>query len=342
MKVEEESLSELVFVFGIMQRSGTNYLSDLLTLHEQCRGSRIYEDFLVANSGLLERYVDAVSKNWRREWFQFAIDEEVTEIAKALGSGLEAFCGGAPTSHRYLVCKTPNSLNIDHTFRFFPTARVIVIVRDGRDLVESYIRSFSCPGSWETLVREWCLSAQRIAAFLETSPARERALLVRYEDLFSNTAVEMRRILKFLRLKTARYDFGKAARLPIRGSSVFGRQPGSAVSWQQVARTADFVPIGRFRDWSGRRLRRFSWLAGRESAHLGYALEIPSGGTGSAAIQRLLDYAWRLREWGNSIRFLLERALWSPQADFRDSWSSYYSRSTPPELYRAYDRRAQV
>jgi protein-tyrosine sulfotransferase len=319
-------LPELVFVFGIMHRSGTNYLRDLLALHEQCRCSRIHEDFLVANSCLLERYVDAVSKNWNSDWFQGAIDEEVAGVAKALGSGLEVFCGGAPTSHRYLICKTPISLNIDRTFRFFPAARVIVVVRDGRDLVESCVRSFSC--DWEMMVREWCLSARRVAAFFETSSARERALLVRYEDLFSDTAAEMRRILQFLSLDTARYDFGKAAMLPIRGSSVFGRQPGSAVSWRAVPRTADFVPIGRYRDWSRRRLRRFSWLAGRESVHLGYALDTSSGGTGSAAMQRLLDYAWRLREWGNSVRFLLERALRSLQADFRDCWSSYYSRPT--------------
>jgi hypothetical protein len=86
-------LPELVFVFGIMHRSGTNYLRDLLTLHEQCRGSRIHEDFLVANSCLLERYVDAVIYNWNSDWFQGAIDEEVAGVAKALGSGLEAFCG---------------------------------------------------------------------------------------------------------------------------------------------------------------------------------------------------------------------------------------------------------
>ena len=50
-----------IFILGISQRSGTNFLFDLLCLHPDCGAPSIkWEDFLVDKSDLLVRYVSSV------------------------------------------------------------------------------------------------------------------------------------------------------------------------------------------------------------------------------------------------------------------------------------------
>jgi hypothetical protein len=148
-------------------------------------------------------------------------------------------------------------------------------------------------------------------------------LLVRFEDLFADTEGELRRILGFLGLDPGRNDFARAADLPVRGSSEFGRD--GAVHWRPVPRSADFTPIGRHRVWTRRQRQRFAWLAGTASARFGYAPAGADRGTWlTRAMDRLLDRVWALRGRVDAMRFLLGRALWAPLPDLSDRSSHYY------------------
>lgn len=59
---------QLILVLGIMPRSGTNYLYDLLLTHADCTASRVPEDFLVAQAHWLNGYVEAVHGKWSPRW----------------------------------------------------------------------------------------------------------------------------------------------------------------------------------------------------------------------------------------------------------------------------------
>ena len=119
--------------------------------------------------------------------------------------------------------------------------------------------------------------------------------LVRYEDLVADPSRQMTDVLAFLGLDLADYDLSAAARLPVRGSSVF--LGGKAkVHWEPVERTADFDPLRRWAAWASEQHRRFAWLAGRQQVALGYGLEYGVPATTSERIrQRLASAAWHSR-----------------------------------------------
>jgi hypothetical protein len=315
--------SDVAFIHGVLQRSGTNFLQDLLLLHADCTAGEIPEDFLLEGGSLLTRYLASVSENWESTWFEQPRALVARRLAIALSKTLVDFCRGGAGPGRYMVSKTPSTLNIGHFFELFPFARLIVIVRDGRDVVESGMRTFGW--EWECGVRQWRESANRIAALMDDQADRARVLIVRYEDLFADTLGEMRRVLGFLELDEARYDFQLATSLPVRGSCEFGRPQAGKVHWQPVVRSEDFAPVGRHWRWSRRRRRRFAWLAREVAAKFGYTMDDDAEGSfAQTLLNWMLDQAWTYSSRLREMRFLINRAMWNPSADFCTGQSHYY------------------
>src|SRR6185312_10261965 len=54
---------------------------------------------------------------------------------------------------KYLITKTPNIKNIKNFFKLFPNEKLLILVRDGRDAVESNYLPFRY--SREKAIREW-------------------------------------------------------------------------------------------------------------------------------------------------------------------------------------------
>jgi len=293
-----------VLVLGISRRSGTNFLGDLICLHPDCaRVEAIWEDFTLARAARLQDYAAAVAGSWHRDWDPDG--EHRGALLRCLGEGVLRFLTDrvAPREEpppRYAVSKTPSVENLDAVADFFPGARSIVIVRDGRDVVESLMRSFEW--SFRGAVRDWARGARHIAA------AREREvpfLLVRYEDLVADVEGELRRIFDYLDLDAQRVDFAAAARLPVRGSSSFGVVDGN-VHWSPVAKTAEFQPVKRWASWPRRRRERFLWLAGDRMRELGYAdLEPPRHPLAWQLANRLCDGALALRSGASHLAHVL-------------------------------------
>ena len=86
-------------------------------------------------------------------------------------------------------------------------------------------------------------------------------MIVRYEDLHTQTEAEMRKILSFLCLDVSKYDFQTALNLPVVGSSTFKR-PAGKVQWIPVMKTEEFDPLARASDWTRAMHERFNWIAG--------------------------------------------------------------------------------
>lgn len=268
-----------IFVLGIEQRSGTNWLRDLLACHPGCRPvGALAEDSLLRMSGHLVAYADAVSAAWNPAWPLPASPRE--RLLAALGEGLCAFLAelaGGEGAVRPLT-KTPSLVGAEHFAALFPGAQLVVVVRDGRAVAASGARSFG--DDLDDWARRWADGARRLAALAASEPpARRRHLVVRYEDLAEHLELELRRVLAFLGLDEARFDWARAKHLPVRGSSELRSQGDAPVHWTPVERTPEFEPLARFAGWTPGQHERFNWLAGRYLAPLGYAPigPIPSG-----------------------------------------------------------------
>ncbi len=261
-----------VFILGITQRSGTNLLYRALLEHPDCVPARQPgEDFLVHGVDHLRRYVDSVAAQWNPEWD--LAGERAADLARALGRGWLAHLrpeGGAAA----FVTKTPSVRGIAHVHRFLPEARVLALVRDGRDVAESGVRSFGW--TYGEAFRRWGEAARELVSYLD-GDAGPGVSLVRFEDLVREPAAEIERLLDVCGLQPARFDFQAAASLPVYGSST-ARGSAEDIHWSPVPRSEGFDPVGRWSAWNDALRVRYDRACGAVAERLGYSREPAPGG----------------------------------------------------------------
>jgi hypothetical protein len=276
-----------VLIFGISQRSGTNFLANLLLCHPDCVpcGRPVLEGHLLADAGLLARYARATARRWPRRWGDRA--EGRRALLGHLGEGLMSFVEARGEGKGRVVVKTPSPANLDLYPQLFPAAHVVLLVRDGRSVVESLHTGFRRSYSGAGLT--WRAGARSILSFVESARRRHdlRWTIVRYEDLLGDVEGELRRLLTHLDLDPDRFDFERARTLPVFGSS-FIRVAGGSLTWQPVEREVGFDPARRFEAWPRSLHERFRWIAGREQRALGYGLADDAGGRVWWALRNLM------------------------------------------------------
>jgi hypothetical protein len=287
------SAQRAIFIIGIEHRSGTNFLSDLLALHADCcRPLSIGEDFFVHHAHVLQRYATCLHESWNADWRKSASQ---AEIGAAIGRGLlSLLVEQADRPARHLITKTPRADRIALFPWLFPGHPLLILVRDGRSVVESAVKSFGW--SYKKATSRWCHGARKILEFNQRPPELPcRWLVVRYEDLVSDLSAEMHRILAFLRLDPAGYDFEAAAAMPVRGSSTLKSQ-GQGLHWQPVPKSNDFNPLNRAAGWTARQHRKFLIAAGPFQQLLGYSVEVPQPkGILGSLLARWLERKWQRR-----------------------------------------------
>jgi protein-tyrosine sulfotransferase len=273
IRIRDHSKSRLhnpIILLSVCPRSGSNYLEALLSLHRQCRKSRLPEDFFLANSETLLNFCRSVAESWDDWWFQHL--GGTSRLAMHIGTALLRFADPGPEEEGpvgdcRLMLRSPTTEGIAAATALFPSAHVVVLVRDGPATVESGRRSFGWP--YEEAMLAWRHSVRRILSFLAGVDGH-RCQLIRFEDLAADPAREVARVIDFLGLDPALYPFNRVDEIPVFGSSTFGRADGEGVHWRPVPKDPSFDPLARAEAWPPRRLARFAWLAGAEHRKLGY------------------------------------------------------------------------
>lgn len=296
----------IVYLLGILPRSGTNYLSDLICLHPDCgRSERMPEDYLIANAHHLVNFVDAVYESWNMLPVHY---DETTKVhlLRKIGAGLEEYLYSQSDdvssksefanhdkissytkySPKVLIARTPSVENIDLISRL-TSSKTIIIVRDGRSVVDSGIRSF---GWWfEDAVHRWARSADQI---LRTAPNEPKILWLRYEDLIADQAGQLRKLFTFLGLNPDVYEYN--VELPVRGSSAFF-DSAIGINWGETEKNVDFQPLQRWRNWDRARHERFNWIASKQLKAFSYE-PILGGGFSWTVYNLILDSVWPFRQ----------------------------------------------
>jgi hypothetical protein len=299
------------FLLGMTERSGTNFLFHLVSLHPDCDyGGPIWENYLTTHLELLARFANAVYSDYAPEWNVSGVVGDEDLLLADMGRGLIRYlnrqrangkaiddrsAASAPRRDpdtRHLVVKTPSVKNLPLLPAVFPGARLILLVRDGRSVVESMVKSFGT--SYEEAMRIWVAAARTVADFVEAGTGRDRPghLLVRYEDIVADIEGTMRGVFAYLGLDPDVYDYAAARNAPVIGSS--DTKATGDLHWRHLDRPKDFDPMRRWASWSPALVDRFIHLAAAESARLGYdvdASSVPHHPIGN----RLQDIAWRLR-----------------------------------------------
>lgn len=285
--------SQAIFILGLLPRSGTNFLSNLLQLHPDCApADPVWEDFLVTHLDLLASYSNAVAGDWDSSWG--VTDQTGVDLDIALGGGLASFLDKRCDEAR-VISKTPRVENLDFFFRFFPKGRLLILLRDGRSIVESGAQSFGW--SREAAMHSVAQAARTITHFQQRFPAAEhRYLILRYEDLWQDTEVQLRALFDFLELNSENYDWPGALALPVRGSSQLQAREAGSLHWDPVERGTEFDPLSRFAGWSDARHMRYNSVAGTAMKPFGYdCKDVRDPALLLRLRSLLLDAAWGLK-----------------------------------------------
>lgn len=312
---EQQSINcNPIFILGVMPRSGTNFVYNLLCLHAHCEGVGVRdmpEDSLLYNADLLARYVSNVSSFWCRHGLRGKDDPDrqksnlalKEELFGSLGSGLLSYLNhlNEKTGERPLVTKTPFVRNLKYFYQLFPTARLIILMRDGRAVTESNHKSFGM--SYEVGMHRWAAAAQEIIDFDKAYRCSDHQyLIVKYEDVLDDLGAEMKRILDFLELDPEAYDFETALNLPVFGSSEeFAKARAANVAdpgeegWKVIKKGKRFDPKSRWSKWSPSLHQRFQWIAASCMDSLGYDMsdEHYEDSVSNTTWNTLLDWKWK-------------------------------------------------
>jgi len=318
-----------IFLLGITHRSGTNFLRNLLLLHPDCGTGRVIpEDFLLANADLLVQYADSLYNRWQGWNVEEAMGPPEA-LCQHLGMGLISFLNLSVTKRGFgqlepkkqnqigetqpvpkrLVTKTPSVKNLRHFFKLFPNAWLLIVIRDGRSVVESGVKSFGW--DYEQAMRKWAAAARKILQFDKQShDAEHRYLIVKYEDIYLDIDVKMKKILSFLGLNSDTYDFEGAKNLPISGSSDLVEKEKTQIDWKFRRKTAEFNPLNRWKSWERSRHERFNWIAGDAMGQFGYTKETYDKNRLFWAMWNILmDLKWELRTQWQRLKSVLRRVL---------------------------------
>ena len=175
-----------VYIMSPMQRCGTNHLADILLLHPDFQLPNVLEeDFVFEHADLLYEYAERTYQRWRGLRWIDNPDECRHLLQLHLGQGILSFLANQIAANKRLLLKTPDCNHIDKFFLFFPGVKLLLLMRDGRDVVESAVRKWP-KRSDEYWMRQWAKGSRRILDFIQGMGRESRGKtweLVRYEEL---------------------------------------------------------------------------------------------------------------------------------------------------------------
>lgn len=195
-------------------RSGSTLLQTLVDAHPHLsipRESHIYDSFDrvfdsygdLRERGNQKRFINALLDDvFIRQWRLEATVEQVERrLARPDRGGIiEALFALYAEQHGALRWgdKTPEHVRHLRDIRGdFPDAKLIHLVRDGRDVAEAFRRMVFGSYSAVGLARDWRRDVMAWQTFC-LEHGKTDTLVVRYEDLVTNPATTMRKVFRFL------------------------------------------------------------------------------------------------------------------------------------------------
>lgn len=274
-KVTLNKKPNLVYLVAPLQRSGHNYISNLLLKHEQLQfpsGTNLPgEQNIMQHAGHLMEYASktvAGQKGWEHKT-QEQVKLQSAILLRVLGHSLiEYYAKFIPANSTYILLKDPATIGIENFSSVFPEAKLICLLRDGRDVVQSLIKTFK-NFDFEQGCKLWSEGTNRMLNLPEEDLGK-RFLLIRYENVFSNPTAEMKAVLAFLNLNESEYAFDKIDEMPIFGSSTNSVNERGEVDWSITNNRKDFKPVGKWQQWSAAQKNIFKKIAGETLIRAGY------------------------------------------------------------------------
>lgn len=268
-----------IYICGC-DRSGTTMLGSMIGAHSQCAAipeTHFFIDvlryFRRHGSFNASKFLERIKQHWRFQLWNFSLTKDQERLLSTCDSPPALL---AALINMYLEKEAPESIFfwVDHTpsnveylstlFSFYPKAKAIHLVRDGRAVASSVIPLDWGPINASTAASWW---KEKIVYGLAAETAFPNSVLrIRYEDVLRAPACELDRIQQFLNLplenlseKKPRFNIPEYTENQHR---LVGKPPdlNRAVAWQF--------------ELSSRDIETVEYLTGELLSYLGYVLTL--------------------------------------------------------------------
>ncbi|NQV05738.1 sulfotransferase [bacterium] len=240
-----------IFVLGA-PRSGTSMMQWALRQHPHLWGGQ-ESDYLIP---LVERLRELWEFGSRRERLHWLSGQRVSfdEFVGHVGTGINSLYMSRSRGNRWVEQTPQYTLHLHDMVRLFPGAQFVVMVRDGRQVVES-LRRFVNPVGFDDACRLWRRFNEEALDF--ATDHGDRMHFVRYERVVTETGDALAELLDFLGEPCS-----EASVAHIRDKAPINSSFGDEDSRRKVA--------GRWMTWTPEEKLTFVDIAGEMLVELGY------------------------------------------------------------------------
>ena len=254
-----------VMIHGVSSRSGTVYTGELIGLHPDLFSypNEMWETPFLELTGDILKLNQKFLKAYRKNAGKLGDSDFLPLFGSSFLAYLQRF---APLDKRVLL-KRPKMDYLPHFFKMFPFENLLLLIRDGRDVVDSTVRSWAKTNFPKACTR-WNNGARMILSFYRENHNKDGIYYTKYEELFQNPEKFVRDACRCFNLDEHKYPFDKINSIPLKGSS-FNKKNGK-VSWEATDKGKNFKPIGRWKNWSSKEKEIFKSIAGQSLLEAGY------------------------------------------------------------------------
>ena len=267
------------YIVSPTQRSGTNFLSHMLDKHPDLvfpSGANLPdEQCLYTYSEHLKTYAYKTVSTWNK-WVdggEPALQDHARSLMGAMGSGILKYFTQYVKPGSTLLFKTPDAGHLDNFFHLFQESRVVILVRDGRDTIESFSKSWGGKGAFRKMCERWSKRVDTMYEFIdmaEKAGLKDRIMITRYDYLNDKPREELPKIFAFLNVNADHYPWDEVDNIPVLGSSSYKGDQGE-VHWKPIEKDEKFKPTQKWLSWDSSRKEIFKKEAGDNLIKLGFA-----------------------------------------------------------------------
>ena len=265
-----------IILNSIMPRSGSGYFSRLIRLHSDIsvNPNELWEiPFMKTATG----YFIEIMRDFLNSYKYNIGKISEYDFIPLFGASLIHFLYSFIPKGKHLFFINTNVFYLNYFWTLFPFEYMILLIRDGRDVVSSTYHTRHCNGeqfnksSFINICKEWDYSAKMVMNFNSNYSTiyNDNYLIVKYENIVNDPKLLINKICDFLNLDSNRYDFKKIQDIGVIGSS--GIKRNGQVTWERdEKKTTFFNPIGRWKEWTTKEKNIFKKIAGKSLIDIGY------------------------------------------------------------------------
>lgn len=262
-----------LMIHGIMPRSGSVYVGELLRRHPDLYPfpHQLWEFPALQLAGDIRKMQEAFIQGYKPNSGKLPEDE----FLPLVGASLIAYLYEPVPPGQRLLVKMPGVKYLSNFFSMFPHENLLILIRDGRDLVHSTLKTWPQLNFVQVCLR-WNRSAKMILTTLEQLKKTQNNgyYLAKYEDALAQPETFIREVCHHFNLNEAIYPYEEISNIRVIGSSKLEQARQDKVTWRHLQRPTNFRPVEYWKQWSAVKKYIFKRIAGQSLIDLGYCEDL--------------------------------------------------------------------